>query len=129
MAQRRKYRFNWIDHLHYMGRSSWRVHTRWPKPLDAVTMSVLWFPLCLLIVYRSARLEAAMFFIACLIVVAFGSEWLLGKYRFTPECERVYFRRYPQRKHYSVKVLFWIPVVIYLLTMSIACLIAYNMAK
>lgn len=70
-----------------------------------------------------------MFFIACLIVVAFGSEWLLGKYRFTPECERVYFRSYPQRKHYSVKVLFWIPVVIYLLTMSIACLIAYNMAK
>ncbi len=129
MAQRRKYKFNWLDHLYYMGMSSWRVHTRWPKPLDAVAMSVLWLPLYLLIVYRSASLEAAMFFIAGLIAVAFGSEWLLGKYRFTPECERVYFRRYPQRKHYSVKVLFWIPVVLYLLTMSIACLIAYNMAK
>lgn len=129
MAFRRKYKFNWIDHLHYMGRSSWRVHTRWPKPLEAVAVSVLWFPLFLLIVFRSASLEAAMSFIACLIAVAFGSEWLLGKYRFTAERERVYFRRYPQRKHYSVKVLFWIPVALYLSTISIACFIAYNMSR
>ena len=118
-AKKRTYKFNWLDHLYYMGRSSWRVHTRWPKPLDSVATCVLWFPLLLLIVFKSPSVETGWFFIACLIIVAFGSEWLLGKYRFTPEREHVYFRRYPRRKHYSVKVLFWIPVALFLLSMSI----------
>lgn len=94
MAFQRKYKFNWLDHLHYIGKSSWRVHTRWTTPLAAVATWLLWFPLLLLIVFNSTSAEAAWCFIACLITVAFGSEWLLEKYRFTPERERVYFRRW-----------------------------------
>lgn len=126
MAFQRKYKFNWLDHLHYMGRSSWRVDTRWPKPLESVATSLLWFPLFLLIVFKSTSAEAAWFFIACLIAVAFGSEWLFGKYRFTPEREKAYFRRYPGRKQYSRKTLFWIPVAMFLTSLTLWGFVFYQ---
>ncbi|WP_336616763.1 hypothetical protein [Bacteroides acidifaciens] len=125
-AKKRTYKFNWLDHLHYMGRSSWRVDTRWPKPLESVATSLLWFPLFLLIVFKSTSAEAALFFIACLIAVAFGSEWLFGKYRFTPEREKAYFRRYPGRKQYSRKTLFWIPVAMFLTSLTLWGFVFYQ---
>ena len=36
-AKRRKYKFNVIDYLWYMGKDSWRVPlSRWPSPFEAV---------------------------------------------------------------------------------------------
>ena len=42
MAFQRKYKFNILDYLWYMGMDSWRVPLlRWPTPFDAVVLSIL----------------------------------------------------------------------------------------
>lgn len=46
MNLKRKYRFNWLDHLYFMGKGSWRVPLRaWPTPFEALGLSVVGVPL------------------------------------------------------------------------------------
>lgn len=119
-AKRRKYKFNWLDHLYFMGKGSWRVPLRaWPTPFEALGWAVVGVPLMFLILFVAKSLLTGYICIACLIAASFGWEWLVRKYRFTPQREKAYFRRYPDRKQYSIKRLFWIPVAMLLTAFAI----------
>lgn len=52
-------------------------------------------------------------------------QWPLGKYRFTPEREQAYFRRYPQRRQLSLKVMPWLPITILLGNIAILWFLIY----
>ena len=125
MTFRRKYKFNWIDHLHYMGKGCWYRFT----PLQALFWSFVGSPLLWLILLLSSSTIEATFYFACLIALAFGVEWLLNKYRLTPERERSYYRRYPKRmNHYNQKVLNGFNVMLFV-SLYIWALVAHKMLK
>lgn len=100
--RRRKYRFNIIDHLHYV--AGWeRLHNYFPKYREHITPleDVLFFAVPVL------ALPFSVFFSTIYSLFAFSLSgyavvslviYLLDKYRFTPARERAYYRRYPQRK-------------------------------
>ena len=74
----RKYKFNVIDYLWYMGRDAWRVPLRaWPTPLDAVVWSLVGTPSVFLILFVSSDAMEALLCTACVIAASFGYEWLL----------------------------------------------------
>lgn len=99
---RRKYRFNIIDHLHYV--AGWdRLHNYITKYREFITPleDVLFFAIPVI------ALPFSIFFpsIDCLLIFMLSGyamfplvNYLLDKYRFTPARERAYYRRYPQRK-------------------------------
>ena len=119
MSFKRKYKFSIIDYLYYMGKDIWRIHPRWPTPLDAVVMSFVGTPLLFLMLFvTSSGLEAVLYMVCFLIGFA-SYEWLLKKYRFTSERERAYFRHYPQRKNYSQKWLFGFPLIMWIISIII----------
>lgn len=124
-AKRRKYKFNVIDYLWYMGNDSWRVPlSRWPSPFEALTNCLIIIPLVFCGLYFGATNHQYInvIFISFVIVavaIPFFCLSLLKKHRFTKERERAYFRRYPERKHYSIKVLFWLPFIIMVLSFII----------
>ncbi len=102
---RRKYKFNALDHIYYMGRDTWRLPLRWwPTPLQAVVIAVFVTPMTFLAAFIEGVAGTALFVAA--LAVFIGFEWPLERYRFTPERERAYFRRYPERKRYRPWLLF-----------------------
>ena len=107
--KRRKYKFNWLDHLHYMGANC--GPTRWPKPFEALVCSVLMWPFVFILI--ASRNEQTLFCtLGIFIVILLFYERPLKKYWFTPERERAYFRRYPQRKHISFNTVWWLSLII-----------------
>ena len=124
-AKRRKYEFNVIDYLWYMGKDSWRVPlSRWPTPFESIVWSVvLWTALFLGTIFVVLSPEYAESIIVTFLIAGFIAcfryEAYLEKHRFTPLREKAYFRRYPERRHYSRWVLFFIPVIVLLLSSAI----------
>ena len=124
-AKRRKYKFNVIDYLWYMGKDSWRVPlSRWPSPFEAVANSLIVFPMLMggfILGSMSSKYGVAIFisFFIGMFIMMFSYNGFLKKHRFTPERERAYFRRYPERKHYSIRTLFWFPVTVYVVYLII----------
>ena len=124
-ANRRKYKFNVIAYLWYMGKDSWRVPLRrWPSPFEALANCLIIIPLIFCGFYFGAIYPQYSKYIFISFVIgafatSFSCDFLLKKYRFTEERERAYFRRYPERKHYSIKMLFWFPFIIMVMSFII----------
>lgn len=123
MAQRRKYKFNWLDHLYYMGVNY--GSTRLPMPFDALVYSVLMWPMMFSIIFWASDDVQEIICMTLYFVVILFYDWPLRKFRFTHERERAYFRRYPQRKEHSVILHFWLPITIYLANIAILFFLAY----
>lgn len=104
MAQRRKYRFNWIDHLYYTGKevARWSVWFYFESFFVLVPLVLLL--LCVGVMLIKQTVNTALIYIsiyaACALAVVLYSKRWLKIHRFTQQRERAYFRRYPQRKHY-----------------------------
>lgn len=119
MAFQRKYRFNWIDHLYY---TTGKEMPRWSVWFYFESFFVL-VPLVLLLLcvgvmlikqtVNAALIHISIYAACALAVVLYSKRWL-KIHRFTPQRERAYFRRYPQRKHY--KTPFIITIGAYLMT-------------
>ena len=104
-AKRRKYKFNVIDYLWYMGKDSERI-SQFPTPYKAVALSIVIYASFLvgMVIASLCHGFSEVIIPTCLI---FGSiayiryQVYLEKHLFTKEREREYFRRYPERTHYS----------------------------
>lgn len=124
MAYQRKYKFNWLDHLYYMGEG--RQVDRWPMPFDALVGSILlWIPAFSVIFWTSSDKQNIIYTLCIFVVIIIFYERPLKKYWFTPERGRAYFSRYPQRKHISTNTLWWLSLTIYLTNIVILGLVLY----
>lgn len=111
MAQRCKYKFNWLDRLYYMGVNYGPA--RWPMPFEALVGSILMWPVALSVIFWVSSDEQTFFCtLGIFVVILLFYERPLKKYWFTPERERAYFRSYPQRKHISVNTVWWLSLTI-----------------
>ena len=108
-----------------MGKESWRVPLlRWPTPFDAVVLSIL--APCELLggIYfvrkfpQYGTIIFLTFIILGMILYLYYAD-ILRKYHFTSEREKAYFRRYPERKHYNLWVLFLIPIILLIVSIII----------
>lgn len=125
MAFQRKYKFNVLDYLWYMGKDSWRVPLlRWPTPFDAVVLSIL-APCELLVgIYFVSKFPQDGTIILLTIIIVGMILYLyyadiLRKYHFTSEREKAYFRRYPARKYCSLWLLILIPMILLIVSIII----------
>ncbi len=105
-VKKRTYKFNWLDHLYYLGKYTAVGMGVWCNlmvALSGLPLTLLLF--CLIHMLADQKYNATIMQVSiystCALAVIFCSKWLLKKHRFTPERERAYFRRYPQRKNYS----------------------------
>ena len=122
--KRCKYKFNWLDHLYYMGVNYGPA--RWPMPFDALLYSILMWPVALSVIFWVSSDKRKIFYTLCIfVVILLFYERPLKKYWFTPERERAYFRSYPQRKHISANILWWLSLTIYLTNIVILGLVLY----
>lgn len=122
-AKKRTYKFNRFDHLYYMGVNYGPA--RWPMPFDALVGSILMWPFVFFLI---ALKDEQIFFFCTLcifVIITLFYERPLKKYWFTPERERAYFRRYPQRKHISVNTVWWLSVTITLTNIVVLLLLIY----
>lgn len=109
MAQRHKYKFNWLDRLYYMGVNYGPA--RWPMPFEALLYSILMWPFVFILI--ASRDEQTFFCtLGIFVVILLFYERPLKKYWFTPERERAYFRSHPQRKHISFNTVWWLSLII-----------------
>lgn len=124
MAQRRKYKFNWLDHLYYMGVN--HGPERWPMPFEALAGSVLLWTVALSGIFWYPDNKQNINYTLCIFaVIILFYERPLKKYWFTPERERAYFRRYPRRKHISHNTLWWLSLTINLTNFVLLGLVLY----
>ena len=92
-AHRRKYKFNVIDYLWYMGKDSWRVPLRrWPSPFGALANCLIIIPLIFCGFYFGAIYpQYSKYIFISFVIGAFATslscDFLLKKYRFTEERE------------------------------------------
>lgn len=106
MAFQRKYKYNWLDHLYYTGKGGSAQWSLWfyIEGFFILTPLVL-LSLCMIVMVGEQTVNTVLLrtaiLAACVLAAVLYSKWLLKKHRFTPERERAYFRRYPQRKYYS----------------------------
>ena len=123
-AKRRKYKFNVIDYLWYMGKDyEGRSKERF-SPFVAVAISVTMLPMSFCGFYFAANFpkyaEVILYsFLIGAFVLWYSVIVLLMKYRFTPERERAYYRRFPERTHYSRWLLFFVPIIVLILSFSL----------
>ncbi len=101
IKRRYKYKFNIIDHLHYMIGQD-RLHNVMPSwqfsPLDAaIAVFIMWPMLCLCLIMPNDEMQIAWFVITVSAYLYGEPRW--EKSRFTPARERAYYRRYPNRKN------------------------------
>lgn len=121
----RKYKFNVLDRLWYMGKNSGRVPLlRWPNPFDAEVLSILASCELLVGIYfvrkfpQDGTIILLTIIIAVMILYLYYAD-ILRKYHFTSVREEAYFRRYPERKHYNLWVLFLIPIILLIVSIII----------
>ena len=98
---KRRYKFNIIDHLHYMIGQD-RLHNEMPQwqfsPLDAaIAVFIMWPMLCLCLIMPNDEMQIAWLVITVSAYLYGEPRW--EKSRFTPARERAYYRRYPNRKN------------------------------
>ncbi len=128
MAHQRKYKFNWLDHLYYIGRGSDQVPLEWSwlTPFYTLVNSILMWPMAFyIILWHSSDQPKTIYTLCIVLVIILFYGWPLEKYHFTPEREQVYFRRYPQMRQISVKVMPWLPITILLTNIAILWFIIY----
>lgn len=123
MAQRRKYNFNWLDHLYYMGVNY--GSSRWPMPFEALICSILMWPFVFILIFWVKSDEQMIGWLLFGCVAFFFSDWPFKKFLFTPKRERAYFRRYPQRKHISYNTLWWLSLSITVSNIAILGFVIY----
>lgn len=109
MAFRRKYKFNWLDHLYYTGKGGPAQWSMWFYiECFFVLPPLVLLLLCTVVMVREQTVNTVLVILsicaACALAVAFYANWLLKKLRFTPQRERAYFRRYPQKKDIYFKL-------------------------
>ena len=127
MAFQRKYKFNWLDHLHYMGNDVvvWSVWFYFE--LFFVGVPLLLLLLCVGVMVIKQTVNASLIYIsiyaACTIAIVFNSKRWLKIHRFTPQRECAYFRCYPQRKYYRTP--FIITIGAYLMTSMLGGFLIY----
>lgn len=131
MAHRRKYKFNWLDHLYYFGMGNDEMPLNWRHltPFYVSVNSILIWPVAFSVIlwHESDPLKSIYTFgIFCVIISLY--DWPLKKYHFTPEREQAYFRQYPQRRQISVKVMPWLPITIYVGNIAILWFIIYQIS-
>lgn len=123
MAFQRKYKFNWLDHLYYLGKYTAVGVGVWSNlmlALSVLPLTLLLF--CLIHILADQKYNAAIMQVSiystCALAVIFCSNWLLKRLRFTPQRERAYFRRYPERKdvNYKYSLLYYICMVLLLIS-------------
>lgn len=107
MVQRRKYKFNGLDHLYYMGKHTFDLGV-WFHLMLVLFMPPLTLLILCVICFLSERtynevLVRVSICAICALAVIFYANWLLKKHRFTPQRERAYYRRYPQKKDMNFK--------------------------
>lgn len=108
MAFQRKYKFNWLDHLYYLGKYTAGGVEVWCNLMLALSMLPLTLlQFCLIHILADQKYNATIMQVSiystCALAVIFCSNWLLKKLRYTPQRERAYFRRYPERKDVNYK--------------------------
>lgn len=107
MAFQRKYKFNWLDHLYYLGKYSVGVRVWFYLLLVLFAPPLTLLLICLIHILADQKYNAIIMQVSiystCALAVIFCSNWLLKKLRFTPQRERAYFRRYPERKDVNYK--------------------------
>ncbi len=118
-AKRRKYKFNVLDYLWYMGKDSQRI-SQYPTPYKAVVYGIVLWASFFAGVFIASFFKAysAVIIVACLIIgflAYLRYEVYLDKYHFTKEREQEYFLSYPERRHYSSWLLFVIPIIVLVL--------------
>lgn len=126
--KRRKYKFNWIDHLYYIGKGDDQLPFMWRQltPFNTLIYSMLlWLVAFSVILWHSSDSLKSIYALGIFCVIIFLYDWVLEKYYFTPEREQAYFRRYPQRKQSGVKVMPWLPITILLTNIAILWFLAY----
>lgn len=122
MAFKRKYKFNWLDHLYYLGKYSVGVRVWFYLLLVLFAPPLTLLLICLIHILADQKYNATIMQVSiystCALAVIFGSNWLLKKRRFTPQRERAYFRRYPERKdvNYKYSLLYCICMGLWLIT-------------
>lgn len=105
-AKKRTYKFNSLDHLYYTGKGGPAQWGLWfyIEGFFILTPLVL-LSLCMIVMVGEQTVNTVLLrtaiLTACVLAIVLYSKWLLKKYRFTPQRERAYFRRYPRRKYYS----------------------------
>ncbi len=125
-AKKRTYKFNWLDHVYYMGVNYGPA--RWPMPFEALVYSVLMWPFVFILI--ASKNEQTLFYtLGIFIVILLFYERPLKKCWFTPERERAYFRRYPQRKHTSANTLWWLSLVITATNVIAIFLVLYLLSR
>ena len=120
-AKRRKYKFNVIDYLWYMGKDSERI-SQFSTPYKAVAWSIVIYASFLagMVIASLCHGFSEVIIPASLIfgfIAYIRYEVYLEKHHFTKEREREYFRRYPERTHYSSWLLFIIPIMVIVLSL------------
>lgn len=122
MGIKRKYEFNVIDYLYYVGRTR-RIYYKWDMPLEAIFSSVFGYIPPFLI----ARFLSQVIPLWLLLALFFGWIWTsievfskIERKYFTKARENAYYRRYPERKN---KNYFWIqlllPLCLYIIDVGI----------
>lgn len=129
MAQRRKYKFNWLDRLYYMGVNY--VPDRWPMPFEALIYSILMWPFVfiMILLYKRDEPVIGLLFVVCMGLFFHFYDWPLKKFLFTSERERAYFRRYPQRKNIKYNTLWWLSLVITATNVIAIFLVLYLLSR
>lgn len=127
MAQRHKYKFNWIDHLYYTGKdvAVWSVWFYFESFFVLVPLVLLLLCVGVMLIKQTANaalIHISIYAACALAVVLYSKRWL-KIHRFTPERERAYFRCYPQRKHYRTP--FIITIGAYLMTSMLGGFLIY----
>jgi len=122
--KRRKYNFNWIDRLYYIGKGDDQLPFKWRQltPFNTLIYSILLWPVAFsVILWHSSDPLKSIYVLGVFCVIIFLYGWVLE----TPEREQAYFRRYPQRRQISVKVMPWLPITILLTNIAILWFLAY----
>lgn len=132
MVFKRKYKFNWIDHLHYTGKGGPAVWSMWFYiECFFVLPPLVLLLLCTVVMVREQTVNTVLVILsicaACALAVVLFSKWLLKKHYFTPQRERVYFHRYPRRKDYPYP--FYIVIMAFLTSGTLGGFLIFYILK
>lgn len=132
MAFQRKYNFNRLDHLYYTGKGGPAVWSMWfYVECFFVLPPLILLLLCTVVMVMAQKVNTVLVGIsilaACALAVDLLSKRLLEKRHFTPQRERAYFRRYPERKYYSYP--FYIVIMAFLANSIFAGFLVFYILK
>lgn len=132
MAFQRKHKFNWLDHLYYMGKGGPAVWSMWfYVECFFVLPPLILLLLCTVVMVREQTVNTVLVILsicaACALAVVLYSKRWLKTHRFTPQRERAYFRRYPRRKYYSYP--FYIVIIAFLINSLFAGILVFYILR